>query len=391
MSKILLLCHDIPSMTVGATLPIYHLIKQLGKKYDIHLICFDSEKYDITDIDDYLKKIDTINIPEYLNIKDQLKYTLKNMLSADNIKTRSILNYYYHPSMKKLIDNSLNDVDLIISDMPMAFYAKDIKKPKIVYAFDAVSDYNHKMYEKADSLFSKAYWYLNYLKIKQYEKIYNLFDSCILVNDKDRQLLKKHVKTDLEVIPNGVDTEYFKNQNRNYEPRIVFLGDMSTPPNNDAVKYFVDEIYPIILSKKSIPFYIVGRNPTKYIEKLGLTPEIHVTGSVPDVREYLNFGSIFITPMISGTGIKNKILEAMSMCLPVISTSIGISGIEAENHENFLLADNSDLFADYVIELSENIELSNSIGNNARNLVNTTYSWENSMKKMENIIDRLIA
>lgn len=387
MTKILLICHDIPSMTVGATLPIYHLIQQLGDKYEINLVSFDSRKYDIQEIKSKLSKFDALEIPEYLDIKSQLLYTSKNMLSLDNLHTKSFLNYYYHPMMNKLIQKSLNEVDIIITDMPMAFYVKDVKIPKIVYAFDAVSDYNHKMYRKAESLISKMYWYLNYVKIHRYEQIYNNFDSCVLVNKKDKQLLEKDINTRLDVIPNGVDTQFFrKDDNENRDVKLVFLGDMSTPPNNDAVKFFIEKIYPKVLEKHTIPFWIVGRNPSKYIEKLGDDDNITVTGSVRDVRKYLSRGTIFITPMVSGTGIKNKILEAMSMGLPVVSTSTGINGIDAKKDEEFLLADNPDIFAENILKLLVEPELSEYIGDNAREFVENNYSWEHSMHKMENII-----
>ncbi|WP_455645981.1 glycosyltransferase family 4 protein [Methanosphaera sp.] len=390
--KILLICHDIPSMTVGATLPIYHLIKNLGKNYSIDLISFNSEKYDINELKPFLNKYDNIKIPTYHSIKDQLIYTTKNMLTLDNIHKRSFLNYYYHENMSKLIEKSVLDekYDIIITDMPMAFYAKNIHIPKIVYAFDAVSDYNYKMYTKAESILSKVYWYMNYLKIHRYEKTYDNFDSCIVVNKKDKQLLEKYIKTNIEVIPNGVDTSFFKNDNEESSEKIVFLGDMSTPPNNDAVKYFINEIYPLICKEVNIPFYIVGRNPSEYIKQLDNHENIIVTGSVKDVRVYLTPGTIFITPMISGTGIKNKILEAMSMNLPVVSTSIGISGINSRNYEEFILADDNISFKNAIIELHENKKLKNKISSNARLFVKDNYSWQKSMKKLENIIERLI-
>lgn len=227
MSRILLICHDIPSKTVGATIPIYHLIKELGGKHEITLVSFDSGKYPVEELRDYLKEYQSMKIPEYLDIKDQLKYTVKNMMSIDNLSTRSFLNYYYHENMSKLINKkACEDIDVVITDMPMAFYAKKIRCPKIVYAFDAVSDYNHNMYKKSKSFASRIYWYLNYLKIHNYEKVYNSFDCCILVNEKDRKILEKDIHIPLEVIPNGVDTFYFRNSSPEGEVRLVFLGDI---------------------------------------------------------------------------------------------------------------------------------------------------------------------
>ena len=391
MSRILLICHDIPSKTVGATIPIYHLIKELGGKHEITLVSFDSGKYPVEELRDYLKEYQSMKIPEYLDIKDQLKYTVKNMMSIDNLSTRSFLNYYYHENMSKLINKKVcEDIDVVITDMPMAFYAKKIRGPKIVYAFDAVSDYNHNMYKKSKSFASRIYWYLNYLKIHNYEKVYNSFDCCILVNEKDRKILEKDIHIPLEVIPNGVDTFYFRNSSPEGEVRLVFLGDMSTPPNNDAVKYFVENIYPEVLKEQSVKFYVVGRNPSAYIITLKDDSNIIVTGSVDDVRKYLTKGSIFVTPMISGTGIKNKILEAMSMELPVISTSCGISGINGENRVHFLLADTPDEFKDNILKLIHDEKLREKIGSEARIFVENNYSWKTSMTKLDDIISNLI-
>lgn len=391
MSKILLICHDVPSKTVGATIPIYHLIRELGEKHEITLVSFDSRKYPVEELSGYLKEYHSIIIPEYLDLKDQLKYTLKNMFTIDNLSTRSFLNYYYHENMSKLISKkACEDVDVVITDMPMAFYARKIRCPKIVYAFDAVSDYNHSMYKKSKSFASRLYWYLNYLKIHNYEKVYNSFDCCILVNEKDRKILEKDIHIPLEVIPNGVDTSYFSNTSHDDEVRLVFLGDMSTPPNNDAVKYFVEDIYPNVLKEESVKFYVVGRNPSAYINSLNDDSNIVVTGSVDDVRKYLTRGSIFITPMISGTGIKNKILEAMSMELPVISTSCGISGINGENMVHFLLADSPEEFKDKIIKLIHDEKLREKIGTDARIFVENNYSWKTSMTKLDDIIGDLI-
>ncbi len=379
-------------MSVGATIPIYHLIKQLHLKHDIHLVSFDSGNYDIDDLKDDLSGHDLIENLEYKSVTDQLLYTAKNMITIDNLKTRSFLNYYYTSNMSKLVKNTLSggNFDVIITDMPMAFYVKNSSTPSIVYAFDAVSDYNYNMYKKSESFISRSYWYMNYTKIKNYEKVYNNFNTCIVVNKKDKELLEKHVDTNIEVIPNGVDTNYFKNDTDVYDSRLVFLGDMSTPPNNDAIRYFIRDVYPEVTNQKNIPLYIVGRNPTEYIKSLDKQENITVTGSVVDVREYLPYGSIFITPMVSGTGIKNKILEAMSMNLAVITTSIGISGINATDKKDFLLADDPESFAGAIELLREDKEYYKRISDNAKKLVSKDYSWERSMNKLDEIIEKVV-
>ena len=164
---------------------------------------------------------------------------------------------------------------------------------------------------------------------------------------------------------------------------------MSNPPNNDAVKYFVEDIYPLILKEKMIKLYVVGRNPSPYIQSIK-NEHVKVTGPVEDVRSYLTPNTIFVTPMISGTGIKNKILEAMSMELPVVSTSIGISGINAENGVEYILADTTEEFKEAIVKLSSDKDLRDKIGKNARIFVENNYSWETSMDRLESIIIKLI-
>ena len=390
MRQLLVVCHDVPSMSVGATLPLYHMIINLSDRYDITLVCFDSHRHDISKLTDYLKDYSTLDIPEYTSIKNQLAYTLRNMLTLDNIHTRSILNYYYRKDMKELIDTKSRDCDVIVSDMPMAFYVKDSSKKKVAYVFDAVADYNHRMYDKSEALKDKLYWYLNYKKTKHYEKCYDEFDRCVVVNKNDKNILRRSVKAPISVIANGVDTDYFKSRESSGNGvKLVFLGDMSTPPNNDAVRYFVDEIYPLLLSRTSIPFYVVGRKPTSYIR--GLESEvITVTGEVSDVREYLDRDTIFVTPMISGTGIKNKILEAMSMQLAVVSTSKAMDGIYCEDGWECLLADSPDAFSDAVLKLSEDEGLRTSLGEHARLFVEENHSWSNCADKLDDILMQLL-
>ncbi|MCD7781238.1 MAG: glycosyltransferase family 4 protein [Methanosphaera sp.] len=391
MDKILLICHDVPSLSVGATLPLYHMIRLLHKDYSIDLVCFDSDTYPISSISDYIHSYNLLYIPTYSSITDQLIYTAKNMVCIDNLKKHSFLNYYYNDSMSKTINKTIddNDYSAIITDMPMAFYVKNTSIPKIVYAFDAVSDYQYNMYKKSDNLTSKLYWYANYIKTRNYEKTYNNFDRCILVNMEDKKLLSRHVNCPINVIPNGVDIEYFKNNSCDYSRKLVFLGDMSTPPNNDAIKYFINDVYPRVLDEYNVDFYIVGRNPSEYVKSLD-GESIHVTGTVDDVREYLHPGVIFVTPMVSGTGIKNKVLEAMSMQLAVVSTSRGISGINAINQENYLLADTPEEFSSSIIKLLEDNDYYNYISSNARRFVEDNYSWDSSINQLKEIIESVI-
>lgn len=158
---------------------------------------------------------------------------------------------------------------------------------------------------------------------------------------------------------------------------LIFTGSMSYPPNVHAVLFFFEMIYPLI--KQQIPevkFYVVGNNPSKGILRLR-SSDIIITGFVEDIRPYIAKASVVIVPIISDDGgFKIKVLEAMAMGKPIVSTSLGAKGIDVSDGENIIIAGNPKEFADRVIELLNNEQQRKRIGANARRLIEEKYSWE---------------
>ena len=172
----------------------------------------------------------------------------------------------------------------------------------------------------------------------------------------------------LSVVPHGVDTEFFSfTADRDSEPSIAFLGNYLHYPNVDAVLYFYRTMWPQL--KKQIPalkFYIVGQAPPKEISELARDSNIIITGRVDDVRTYLKKSSVFICPVQLGGGFRGKILEAMALGRPIVSTALGAEGIPAKNLENSIIADTPEEFVHGITELIQNKELYNIIAVNAR-------------------------
>src|SRR5208282_624807 len=137
----------------------------------------------------------------------------------------------------------------------------------------------------------------------------------------------------VRVIANGVDVEYFHPSGLPRMPHeIVFSGNMSFPPNIAACLWFADHVFPRIC--RALPaahWTIVGSQPHACIQHLASRPGISVTGWVPDIRPYLEQASVYVSPLVSGGGIKNKILEAWAMQKAVVSTPLGCAGIEAHD------------------------------------------------------------
>ena len=165
---------------------------------------------------------------------------------------------------------------------------------------------------------------------------------------------------------------------------------MNTWSNIDAVTYFVEKIFPLI--KKDIPsikFLIAGKKPSVSIMKLACE-NIIVTGEVPDIREYLGKAAIFVGPFRIGTGLKHKVLEAMAMEIPVVSTTLGANGIDVKSGENIILADTPHEFAKAVITLYNDNKLREKIVNNAYMLVKEKYNWDRIGQIFEDMLKEVL-
>jgi glycosyltransferase involved in cell wall biosynthesis len=167
---------------------------------------------------------------------------------------------------------------------------------------------------------------------------------------------------------------------------------MNFAPNVDAMLYFTKSIWPLI--KELVPkarMQIVGRSPSPEIHSLQSINGIEIVGEVPDIRPYIKSASVFVCPMRLGSGIKNKLLEAMSSGLPIVSSSSGFSGIEAKDGDNILVADDPSKFAEKVSYLLHDSLLREKLGSGARALIEREYSWSRAAKKYAALYESLVA
>jgi glycosyltransferase involved in cell wall biosynthesis len=194
------------------------------------------------------------------------------------------------------------------------------------------------------------------------------------------------------VVPNGVEADRFRRDPAVAERggRVIFVGAMSYPPNVAAVRHFCESILPRIRSSEpSVEFQVVGRNPSSSVLALGDRPGVRVTGEVDDVRPYLNEAALVVSPMVSGSGIKNKVLEAFSMERAVVSTSLGVEGLPVRSGHHAVVADDPDEFAAAVVRLLRQPEERERMGQRARRLVEDRYTWEACASRYDDLYTEL--
>jgi len=219
-------------------------------------------------------------------------------------------------------------------------------------------------------------------KTRAYERAtLRAFDWLLACSDVDKARLQALAKSEnCTVVPNGVDTEYFRRCNcDNIEAEsLVFVGAMSYEPNIEAVTYFCNQIFPIVLSDfPNARLTIVGHSPTPSVIQLveRFPANVFVTGTVDDVRPYLERSMIGIVPLLNGGGTRLKILEMLSMELPVVTTSIGSEGLEVSAGEHLLIADTAKSFAQAITTLMRDPHLAKRLGNQGREFVCDRYEW----------------
>jgi len=221
----------------------------------------------------------------------------------------------------------------------------------------------------------------HFSNVKFYKKFKNFF---VVSDDAKNYILRNYKNKNVYVIPNGIEFENFPQVNLELNYNLIYIGDMSFYQNIDTVIFFVNKIYPEIKKKfKNLKFYIVGRNPVKEIVEISKKYDsIIVTGYVKDIFEHAKNCCIFVAPIRTGSGIRNKILEAMAYGLIVITTKNALEGIDAIDGKEVLIADTHNEFIEKIMDVFLNFEKFKVIGNNARELIKNKYQWHQIIKNM---------
>lgn len=242
-----------------------------------------------------------------------------------------------------------------------------------------------------------AYSYVQWHRLVRYEaRIAGLADGVVFVSEEDREAISEIASLRLTaVVHNGIDVAFFSKTNGRPRftaggPNLVFTGTMDFRPNVDAVTWFSEQILDDI--RREVPeakFWIVGANPSEQVKRLSRLDGVIVTGSVDDIRQFLDRATVYVVPMRFGGGVRFKVLEAMAAGLPVVSTSMGCQGIQARDGIHILVADGARDFARAVVRLISDADLRRSLGTNALNLVAQKYDWEVILPRMDDFYAEL--
>ena len=308
------------------------------------------------------------------------------------IPTPSSLGYFYNKKIKKQINTWIEqeEFDLIfVHCSSVAQYVEDVKNIPKILDYGDMDSQKWLTYRRFKPFpLSMGYWWEG-MKMEYSEKqLAPKFDLTTCTTKAELETLNSFgTANQTNWFPNGVDAEFFQPDGTVYDSNsISFIGRMDYYPNQQCMLEFCHQTLPLIQQKiPDVKLYIVGAEPTKEIKALEKIRGVMVTGSVEDVRPYILKTTAMVAPLNIARGTQNKILEAMAMGVPVVSSSLAAGGIDAIPGEHLLTADSPAEYAEKLISLIKSSSLREKYAKAGRERMLSNHAWQDSMKKMEEL------
>lgn len=372
----------------GDKLRAFHQLKILAQNHEVFLFSVSDRKV----------KKDEIEIVEQLGIKVEISYLEKRKIIVNLIRYFFSRNpfqvgYFYHSSVQNKIENVIKKYqpDAIYCQLiRMAEYTKNIKHPiKVLDYMDALSSGMEKRYVIEKNLLKKIVYKNEFLRLRNYEKeIFGFFKHCTIITKSDRELIDLKERNAIKVIPNGIDTSFFSSNSLPKKYDVLFTGNMSYPPNEDAALFLIKEIMPKVwLHFSKAKLLIAGSSPTIRLKNLA-SEQVIISGWIDDIRTAYDESKVFAAPLRLGSGLQNKLLEAMAMKLPCITSEMANEALGAKPEDQIFIAKNATQFSVLIVDLLKNENRANKIGENARQFVKENFDW---LKTTENLSELFIS
>lgn len=377
-SKILVISPALPSKSGGGFQVLsFYRIMSLSLNSKICIVCFENYDYDRESYEALLSRGVEINFVKY-NYISAFFSLIKGFLRLKPLQCA----LYDSCDFRNLVANK------IVNFNPDCIYAitvrvmtniEGIGKPVILEMVDSLG-LNFRNRIASSGAFKKVLYLIESRNVLKFERLCSLSArNSFVVSDIDRNYIGN---PSIKVLPLGVDMESFGNASKNFINTIpsidvIFTGNMYYGPNIEAVMWFYNNCWKKIRAEiNTATFSIVGSRPADIIKSLNGIDGITVHGRVDSIADFIRCAKISVAPMVSGSGMQFKILEAMASSKPVVSTTLGLGDIKAEIGQDIVVADTPSDFANLVINILRDNKLSQGIGENARKFVLKNHSWD---------------
>lgn len=396
--KILMITPYLPYPLVsGGQIRSYNLIKNLAQHHQITLISFIRDQQELEylpELDRYCSKVITFK-------RTNTAWHVRNILHAGFSMYPFVVSLYYYPSLRRMIQQELTEqtYDLIHAETFYVMPNIPCPAPAPILLVEQVIEYL--VYQQYTNRLSgwkrvlRPLLSLDVAKIKRWEKYYwNYADGLAAMSEDDKAFMHSIVPDlQIDVIANGVDIDFFTDYQpiKHQRPTILFVGNFKWLPNREAVKYLVEQVWPLII--KQLPqakLLIVGRYPTKEIAHYGQTKGVEVLGEIDDIRQAFYQSDVLLAPILNGRGTKYKILESMATRTPVVGTKLAVEGLDVRHGYHALIAESADQLAANTVKLVKQPDYARQMADHAFDLVSHNYSWQNISEELNQVYHRLV-
>lgn len=375
----------------GDKLRAYNQIRELSKHNEIYLFCVSHSKVlpeHVEAVRHFCKEIRVVRSPRLINYKN----IVRNYFSTKSLQLGYWDSRHARKAFKEFQAKVMPDVlySQMVRTMPLVSRSQ---VPKVMDFQDALSMNTERRMEQSRGLWHYIlHFEFKMLRSTEYNS-FKIFDALTIISEPDSDAIPHMRNSDIHIIPNGVDFDYFTPQQpkANSQYDIVFCGNMRYEPNIKAAQYLVNQVMPFVWDKRpETRVLLAGAYPRYNITNLA-SPQVTVSGYVDDIRECYASARIFAAPMQTGSGLQNKLLEAMSMKIPCVTTSIANASLHATPDRDVLVGDNPLQFAEHLLALLDDSDRRNTLAENGYRFVHDNYSWERSCEKLEQILTSVAA
>jgi glycosyltransferase involved in cell wall biosynthesis len=380
--RVLVLDEEIPwPLTTGKRIRTWNLLSALSSEFAIDLLVHDNGASEAA-LQALAERDITVRVaPSHLPLRRGPGLPVGIALSLCRRLPYSVYSHYrraYQREMLRLIDH--NHYGLVHCEWtPYALYLESCSLPVIIAAHNVEWRIWDRLAATERRWAHRRLFAIQARLMRAFEcRVLQKARSVTAVSTGDAEALRALGAPEVVEVPNGVDVAYYSPAPASAagHTTLVFTGSMDWRPNQDAIRWFIDEVHPLLQRQTDYRLLVVGRQPPAWLTEPGQIPrEVEVTGTVEDVRPWIARGSLFVVPLRAGGGSRLKILEAMAMARPVVSTTVGAEGLELTEGVHVVRADTASDFAHAVAVLLRDPRRRAALADAGRRLVEERYSW----------------
>jgi len=368
----------------GGKIRTYQMLRSLVRQHEVTYLCLDDgspSSEDRRNASEYCKRL--VTVPFHPAEKGSASFfldLLKNVFSS----LPYAVSRYRSQLLKERVADLAPKHDLVICDFLFPSYAvpAGLQVPTVLFQHNVEARIWERRASVPQNLIRRAYMREQWRRMRRFEgRECRRLDHVVAVSTADADFFRnEYGVSSVSDVPTGVDLEYFTpHASRPKDnPELIFVGSMDWLPNEDGVCRFSEQVLGRVRQQvPNVRLTIVGRTPGPAVRRLAEQDSaIQVTGTVPDVRPYLERGAVFVVPLRIGGGTRLKIYEAMAMGIPIVSTTIGAEGLPVRHEEHLLIADAPEEQAAAIVRLLQNPRLALELAGNALKLVREHGSWD---------------